>query len=231
MFQNALLVAIEGVDGAGKNTLTSAVAASLGNAGVRVSRIAFPRYGTLYADLVSAALHGQMGDLVESAYAMATLFALDRKGALHPGVGLAALTEAAREEATNQPHIILMDRWVASNAAYSAARIQQPIDEPGGIVEWVADLEFSCFGLPVPDLTILLDVPVSLARERAAGREASDASRTRDLYERDSSLQERTAAAYRALATSQWQGPWLTVAADVDPHAVAETLLSTLPAQ
>ena len=150
MFQNALLVAIEGVDGAGKNTLTSAVAASLGNAGVRVSRIAFPRYGTLYADLVSAALHGQMGDLVESAYAMATLFALDRKGALHPGVGLAALTEAAREEATNQPHIILMDRWVASNAAYSAARIQQPIDEPGGIVEWVADLEFSRFGLPVP---------------------------------------------------------------------------------
>ena len=146
-------------------------------------------------------------------------------------MGLAALTEAAREEATNQPHIILMDRWVASNAAYSAARIQQPIDEPGGIVEWVADLEFSRFGLPVPDLTILLDVPVSLARERAAGREASDASRTRDLYERDSSLQERTAAAYRALATSQWQGPWLTVAADVDPHAVAETLLSTLPAQ
>lgn len=231
MFQNALLVAIEGVDGAGKNTLTSAVACSLETAGVRVSRIAFPRYGTLHADLVSAALHGQMGDLIESAYGMATLFALDRKGALHPGLGLAALTADTCEESVNQPHIILMDRWVASNAAYSAARTQQSIDEPGGIVEWVADLEFSRFGLPVPDLTILLDVPVSLARERAAGREAFDASRTRDLYEQDSPLQERTAAAYRALATAQWQGPWLSVTADVNPHVVAETLLSSLSAQ
>lgn len=229
MFHNALLVAIEGVDGAGKNTLTNAVAGSLEDAGVRVSRIAFPRYGTLHADLAAAALHGHMGDLVDSAYGMATLFALDRKGALHPGLGLAALTAAAREESPAQPHIILMDRWVASNAAYSAARTQQSIDQPDGIVEWVADLEFSRFKLPVPDLTILLDVPVSLARKRAAGREAADASRSRDLYERDTSLQERTAAAYRALATAQWYGPWLSVAADVDPRAVAEKVLSILP--
>lgn len=45
MFHNALLVAVEGVDGAGKNTLTRKVSALLESSGKHVSHIAFPRYG------------------------------------------------------------------------------------------------------------------------------------------------------------------------------------------
>lgn len=98
MFHNALLVAVEGVDGAGKNTLTRKVSALLESSGKHVSHIAFPRYGTLHADLAAVALHGEMGDLVESAYAMATLFALDRRESLQPGGGLAALVDTPAPE-------------------------------------------------------------------------------------------------------------------------------------
>lgn len=226
MYQHTLLVAIEGVDGAGKNTLTTKVAAELTEAGVALGRMACPRYGTLHADLSAAALRGDMGDLVDSPYGMATLFALDRKESLTPGEGLAQEIATLAETAPDKPRVVILDRWVASNAAYSAARLKEPIDQPGGVVEWVANLEFGTFGLPVPDLTILLDVPVELARERAASREAADVTRTRDAYERDASLQDRTAQAYRQLAQQQWQGRWMAVAADVNPADIAHEILA-----
>ncbi|MFY9190051.1 MAG: dTMP kinase [Lawsonella sp.] len=229
MYQQTLLVAIEGVDGAGKNTLTTKVATELEKSGAALARMACPRYGTTHADLIAAALRGEMGDLVDSPFGMATLFALDRKYSLAPGQGLAAAVSSITAESTDGPRIVLLDRWVASNAAYSAARLQQPVDLAGGVVDWVAELEYGTFELPIPDLTILLDVPVELARERAAGREAQDASRTRDAYERDASLQDRTATAYRALADNQWMGPWIRVAADVDPADVANTILGLSP--
>ena len=74
-----MIIAIEGIDGAGKNTLVNAIRES---SGVPVAVLAFPRYdSSVPAQLVAEALHGRMGDLTDSAYAMATLFALDRYGA------------------------------------------------------------------------------------------------------------------------------------------------------
>lgn len=61
-----ILVAIEGLDGADKNTLTRAVTAQLERDGLSVASMAFPRYGTQYADLAAMALHV---DLVDSVYA------------------------------------------------------------------------------------------------------------------------------------------------------------------
>ena len=59
----------------------------------------------------------------------------------------------------------------------------------GAVATWVRELEFGRFGLPVPDLQVYLDVPTSLAAERARSREAADAARERDAYERDGDLQ------------------------------------------
>ena len=73
-----MLISIEGIDGAGKNTLVSALKESLDRP---VEVIAFPRYAdSIHAQLAQKALYGKMGDLTDSAYAMATLFALDRYG-------------------------------------------------------------------------------------------------------------------------------------------------------
>ena len=55
---SARLVVVEGLDGAGKNTLTTRLVAELGARGLSVGRLAFPRYGTLHADLAADALHG-----------------------------------------------------------------------------------------------------------------------------------------------------------------------------
>ena len=211
-----MLVVIEGLDGAGKRTLGVGLREAFTAAGRSVATVAFPRYGeSITADLASEALHGGHGDLAESTYAMAVLFALDRAAAKDQ---IAAL-RAERD-------VVILDRYVASNAAYSAARLSQ--DAAGEVVSWVGDLEYGRLGLPEPDLQILLGVPVELAGERARRRAEQEADRARDAYERDAGLQQRTAAVYAGLASRQWHGRWTVAGAggiDVDSGRLAADLL------
>ncbi|OBK20554.1 thymidylate kinase [Mycobacterium asiaticum] len=204
-----MLIVIEGVDGAGKRTLTEGLKVAFNAAGKSVATLAFPRYGrSVTADLAAEALHGQHGDLADSVYAMATLFALDRAGAVEE-----------IERLTDEHDVLILDRYVASNAAYSAARLHQ--DASGESVAWVHGLEYGRFALPAPDWQILLAVPAELAGQRAHSRAQSDPSRARDSYERDDGLQRRTGSVYAELAAAGWGGPWLVVDADVDSGALA----------
>jgi dTMP kinase len=206
------LIAIEGVDGAGKRTLCDGLRAALEGNHRSVAHLSFPRYAhSVAADLAAEALHGQHGDLSSSVYAMATLFALDRAGARDEIAHLRAAYD-----------VLILDRYVASNAAYSAARLHQ--DAAGEVVEWVRALEFDRLRLPEPDCQVLLDVSPELAAERARHREHHEIDRTRDAYERDDGLQRRTGEVYAGLAAAGWAGRWRVVSADVDADALAADL-------
>lgn len=207
-----MLIVIEGVDGAGKRTLTEGLRAAFEADGRSVATLAFPRYGvSIPADIAAEALHGKHGDLAESVYAMAMLFAMDRAGA-----------REEIEHLTAAHSVVILDRYVASNAAYSAARLHQGVD--GDVVTWVRDLEYGRLDLPVPNWQVLLDVPTELAAQRAVNRAAEEVDRARDAYERDDGLQRRTGAVYAALAAAQWGGPWAVVPPDVDPAELAGRL-------
>ncbi|MFD4293020.1 dTMP kinase [Rhodococcus sp. NPDC058505] len=204
-----ILIALEGLDGAGKRTLSNALVDAWRGAGLSVATLAFPRYGvSVHADLGAEALHGGHGDTAESISAMALLWALDRRDAA-----------ADLREMIATHDIVLLDRYVASNAAYTAARRHQSAQGPD--VSWIEDLEFGRFGLPRPALQILLKVPVELAASRARSRAGIEADRQRDAYERDSGLQARTGEVYDGLAVRQWISPWTVVGPDVDPAQLA----------
>ncbi|MET8780064.1 dTMP kinase [Nocardia sp. NPDC050713] len=203
-----VLIAVEGLDGAGKRTLIDGLLAELSGKGLRVASAAFPRYGrSIHADVAAEALRGAHGDLAGSINAMAVLFALDRAD---------AAAELSNMVAAND--IVILDRYVASNAAYSAARADQQAD--GEIVAWIGELEFGRLKLPVPQLTVLLEVPTEVAAERARRRGELDAARALDAYERDGGLQRRTAAVYRELADRDWFGPWWTYRSGDDRPAL-----------
>ncbi|MGH3633205.1 dTMP kinase [Mycobacterium sp.] len=209
-----MLIAIEGVDGAGKRTLTEALRTAFEAARKSVATCAFPRYGqSVAADVAAEALHGQHGDLASSVHAMAILFALDRAGAVEQIRGLCS-----------DHDVVILDRYVASNAAYSAARLHQDAD--GEVVAWVEQIEYRRLRLPVPDWQVLLGVSAELAGQRARDRARRVAGRARDAYERDDELQERTGAVYAGLAAAGWGGRWLVVDEDVDARELAATLLS-----
>jgi dTMP kinase len=210
------LVVIEGLDGAGKRTLVETLAGALLAGGARVARAAFPRYDAdVYGSLVADALHGRLGDLTDSVHGMAVLFGLDRRAAA--GGLRTVLAES---------DVVLVDRYLASNAAYGAARLHQ--SGAGDFVAWVRALELERFAIPAPDLQLLLRVPREVAAERAARRETLDASRARDSYESDDALQRRCSRVYDELAAADWVSPWrvLDGSGEVSVDVVVKDLLA-----
>ena len=200
-----LLIVIEGLDGSGKHTLAGELTRRWGSEGRLVAGMAFPRYGAgIHADLARDVLYGRLGDLTDSVYGSALLFALDRR-------------DAAEEIRTlvRANDIVLLDRYVASNAAYGAARLGGP-DADTGFPEFIRGLEIDRFGLPLPDRQILLATPVDLAADRARGRAATSEHRALDTFESDDGLQRRTGAMYAALAASDYLSPWTVLLPDGD---------------
>lgn len=210
-----LLIVIEGLDGAGKRTLAGGLHMAFASRGVSVARRAFPRYGdSPEADLIRDALHGRAGDLSDSVYGMAVLFALDRYGAVDE------LGAAVRDH-----DVVLLDRYVASNAAYGAARLGQDAD--GEYVAWVLAVETERLKLPRPHVQLLLRVPPAIAARRSRGRAREDAARACDTFEADGALQVRCAAVYEQLARRHWLSPWQVIdgASTIDHAALATRLL------
>ncbi len=191
------LIVIEGLDGSGKATLSASLCAKWRAQGRRVSVLAFPRYAdSVFAELVKDALYGRLGDLSDSVHGLALLFALDRRDAADEIRDLLAGND-----------IVLLDRYVASNAAYGSARLGAPA-VPNDFPDWVRALEIDRFGVPVPDLQILLDVAPAVAGARALRRAGESADRALDHFEADGGLQRRTALMYAALAGTQYLSPW-----------------------
>ncbi|MGL6236226.1 MAG: dTMP kinase [Segniliparus sp.] len=209
-----MLITVEGLDGAGKNTLTSALSDAWRARGLSVAQVAFPRYGrSVHADVAAESLHGAFdGRIAADPLGMALLFALDR----HEAKGELETLARAHD-------IVLCDRYVASNAAYGAARLGE--DGAGPFASWVLEFEFGRLGLPKPDRQLLLATPPGLAAQRARARAASDPGRERDSYERDAELQERVGSVYAHLAETGWAGQWRVVAPDSGPAALAAELV------
>lgn len=202
-----MIVAIEGIDGAGKNTFLTELKTKLHNhyPDLNIDTLSFPRYDdSIHAKLAYQSLHRDMGRLSESAVSMALLFALDRYE-----------SKKQLEELSSQG-LVLCDRYVASNAAYSWARLT---DET--IIDWVDDLEFSFLGIPKPDLSILLETPPDEASLRTRKRETADSKRKRDQYEKNDDLQINTWNAYKELANKSWKSKWLVTH---NPEDVADEL-------
>lgn len=209
------MIVVEGLDGAGKRTFADRLTTALHARGARTHGVAFPRYDDdVHAELVRDALYGRLGDLTDSVHGMAVLYALDRRAAAD------GLRTALAEH-----DIVLVDRYVASGAAYGAARLHQ--DAAGEFVEWVRALEVDRFGVPVPDHHLLLAVPREVAADRAAHRERTEPGRARDVYESDGGLQERTGTVYAQLAAASWLAPWTVLdgSTEIDVAALADQLL------
>jgi len=164
------LVAIEGVDGAGKTTQAELLRATVASAGIGVKLRSFPAYDSFIGREIREMLRDSAPLDARSA---ALWFATDRRQALeHDPLGA---------------EVEICNRYTLSNAVYQSARA--PEDET--IYEWVLDLERE-LGIPAPDLTFVLDVTPALVAERTRARAELDA------YERQRDLQDRVRARYLA---------------------------------
>jgi dTMP kinase len=195
----ATLIAIEGIDGAGKGTQAGRLVSALRELGLRVDTLQFPRYSaTNFGGAIGDFLNGRFGSL----------------GQVHPQLA-AVLYAGDRFESRpllmqmmDDNDVVVLDRFVGSNLAHQSAKLDGA--ERTALVDWIEKIEYEVFQLPRPKLTVLIDMSSQMSRELVARKATRDyTDQEADLQEADLPYLERVRRCYLALAHSRLD--WRTV--------------------
>lgn len=185
-----MLIAFEGPDRTGKSTQCELLAETLRAALVDVEVYAFPKRSTRVGQLLDE--HLRNGDNHMPTQTAHLLFAANRWE-----------LEEDMSRALRRGAIVLVDRYVASGVAYSAAQ-----NLPRA---WCLAADQ---GLPVPDKTLLFHLDDPPADRQGFGDERYETVQ----------LQRRVIAEFDALQTHAWK----VVDASGDPRAVHARVLEAL---
>lgn len=149
------LIVIDGVDSSGKQTHTEMLAERLIKDGYDVKRLSFPDYDSPSSSLVKMYLSGQFGENPDdvNAYAASSFFAADR---------FASYRTKWKSDYLNKNKIIIADRYVSSNMIHQASKLETE-EEKNKFLNWLSELEYDIYGIPRPDITFFLDMPVECA--------------------------------------------------------------------
>src|SRR5439155_18851733 len=117
--------------------------------------------------------------------------------------------------------LVVCDRYVASNAAHQGAKLAG--DARRRLLDWLDEVEYGEFALPRPELVVLLDAPVALARQ-LVGRKAVRGYTTleADIREADAGHSGATRELYLELARRNCCRIVTTEREDGEPREVGE---------
>lgn len=193
------IIAVEGIDGSGKNTQTNRILQDFLGCGFKCEKISFPRYGeTFFGHEVGRYLNGEFGGL----------------DVVHPKLS-AMLYAGDRYESKNDilrkisgGGILICDRYVHSNVAHQSAKL--PAEARDELVRWIEKLEFDVYKLPRPDLTIFLDVPPLVSGDLVLKKKPRDyTDKKKDLHEEDESYLEKVYHVFKKLAAEE--SDWVVI--------------------
>lgn len=182
------IIAFEGIDGTGKSVQMERLCESLKKRGLSVLELSFPVYDSFFGDLVGRYLSAKDGIAANTVdgKSMALWFALDR-------------FEAFRQLDYSGYDVLLINRYVLSNAVYQSIR-DIDLGKPD-ILDFCLELEHKHFGIPVPDLHLVLDMDTEDAANNVDKKGFRDyIGNARDVYESIDSLQARARKKYAEYA-------------------------------
>ena len=195
--RRGIFITIEGPDGSGKSSLMPRLAAELAAAGCEVVTTREPG-STPFGELVRRLVLDTDPPVDRGGRADALLFAASR----------AQHVDEVIEPALERGAIVLCDRYADSSLAYQGAG-------SGVDMAQLREVQRFATGGLVPDLTILLDLPVDLGLSRKA------AEITRFEAFQDAAYHERVRAAFLGFAAAE-PGRYAVVDAAAPPDAVLE---------
>ncbi len=203
-----LFIAIEGIDGSGKTTVAEMLATALTVAGRDVILTREPG-GTAIGEQIRTVV------LSESSIGMTP----ETETLLFAAARAQHVAEIIRP-ALAHDRTVICDRYVDSSLAYQWGG-------RGLSKTSILSVQEMATGGIMPDLRILLDVPVELAMRRRF----ADSNRSNRLDNEQVQFYERVRAAYLALAATDPAG-WLVVDAQRDAQAISlEVLQHVEPAR
>ena len=169
------LIVLEGLDGSGKTTQMDLLEQSFRENGILCRRVKFPAYDQPFSAPVRMYLNGEFGQNPDdvNAYAAATFFAVDRYASFKK------FWHCDYEGGS----VILTDRYTTSNLIYQLPKL--PRSEWDSYFNWLQDFEYHKLGIPVPDLTVYLDMPQEISqrlidaryRKNGGGRDIHESNR------------------------------------------------------
>lgn len=190
-----ILIAIEGLDGAGKNTQSDKLLEYLTQKGKQVKKVSFPDYDSESSALVKMYLNGELGSSPDdtNAYAASTFFACDR---------YVNYVTTWKEFLEKEDSVVIANRYTTANAYHQLSKM--PKAEWEGFLEWLWDYEFCKLGLPRPHKVICFAVPPEISISNVEKR-CSEQNVKKDIHEADTEYLRRCyEAAYYAADKLGW---------------------------
>lgn len=162
-------IVIEGLDGCGKSTQFDLLKKK-----IDAHYITFPYYNTESGKIVQNYLSGMYNDDSQliSAYSASAIYAVDRFTSYKTDWG----------KFYNDDKMLISARYVSSNAVYQLAKLDRPLWDD--FLNWLFDFEYNKLGLPKPDLTVFLDMPIEVSQRLLSKRYGGDESQ-KDIHERN----------------------------------------------
>ncbi len=217
------LIVIDGPDASGKGTQVERIHRRLLTKGYNAEILDFPQYGqNIFAKTFRDYLRGDFGDpTTVSPYLAATLTAADRwtvKDKINEGL--------------SRGTVFVANRYASSNMGHQGAKMQNLLEREA-FMEWNYALEFSDkgFGIPKPDLTVLLDVSRTSSKEMLEARTV-EVGGERDGHERNQDYQQRVATTFLEIA--QREPSWRVVRCNgednkiLSPNVITDLIWQTI---
>ena len=191
------LFVIDGTDGSGKQTQFDLLKKHLTEDGIEYKTVSFPNYDSPSSSLVKMYLSGEFGqDAKEvSPYIASTFYAADRY----------ATFKKELKEYYDNGGVILADRYTTANMVHQTGKIKDEAEREK-FLNWLFDLEFNIYGLPVPTEVFFLNMPPKKVEELIKNRENKFTHNDKkDIHERDSKhLEEAYNAACSLVDKYNW---------------------------
>lgn len=165
-----MLFVIDGLDGCGKSTQFELLKEKFADAHF----ITFPYYNTNSGKIVSDYLGGKFPENVPSvsAYSASAIYAVDRYTSF----------KTHWQELYESGAPVISARYTTSNAIYQMTKLQK--SDWDSYLDWLYDFEYEKLGLPRPDKTVFLDMPVEISQKLLSARYDGDESK-KDIHEQN----------------------------------------------
>ena len=174
------LIVIDGTDGSGKATQVALLAKRLKKEGHIVKIVDFPEYyKNFFGKFVGHCLSEQYYKWIHVHPKIASvMYAADRWE-----------SKEEMEAWLKKGYIVIANRYVSANQIHQGGKIKSA-KKRNDFIKWLDEMEYKVFGIPRPDLTLYLALPIDIVQKLLKHRESSKMKREylkkkKDVHEAD----------------------------------------------
>ena len=192
------LIVIDGTDGSGKATQVKYLTERLKKDGFKVKIVDFPEYYKhFFGAFVGHCLSEQYYNFINVHPKIASvLYAADRWQ-----------SKTEMEKWLKEGYIVVANRYVSANQIHQGGKIADT-RKRNDFIKWLNQMEYEEFGIPRPDLTLYLSLPIQIVMKLLNERESSQMKRkylkkNKDVHEADEKFMENSIKSALWLAKTQ----------------------------